>query len=58
MEALKETQLYCPFAYIDGSWVAADSGEQINVVNPATQESMGDMPRQSTGRLHGKPSTR
>ena len=45
MEALKETQLYCPFAYIDGSWVAADSGEQINVVNPATQESMGDMPR-------------
>lgn len=45
MEALKETQLYCPFAYIDGSWVAADSGEQINVINPATQESMGDMPR-------------
>ncbi|WP_075881231.1 NAD-dependent succinate-semialdehyde dehydrogenase [Vreelandella massiliensis] len=45
MEALKETQLYCPFAYIDGSWVAADSGEQINVVNPATQELVGDMPR-------------
>ncbi|WP_447957945.1 NAD-dependent succinate-semialdehyde dehydrogenase [Vreelandella sp. EE7] len=45
MEALKETELYCPFAYIDGSWVAADSGEQINVINPATGESMGDMPR-------------
>ncbi|QNI02879.1 NAD-dependent succinate-semialdehyde dehydrogenase [Halomonas sp. SH5A2] len=45
MEALKETQLYCPFAYIDGSWVAADSGDQINVLNPATGEIVGDMPR-------------
>ncbi|MFG6666469.1 NAD-dependent succinate-semialdehyde dehydrogenase [Halomonas sp. HNIBRBA4712] len=45
MEALKESGLYCPFAYIDGSWVAADSGEQINVINPATGEPMGDMPR-------------
>ncbi|MCB8890010.1 NAD-dependent succinate-semialdehyde dehydrogenase [Vreelandella malpeensis] len=45
MEALNETQLYCPFAYIDGSWVAADSGEQIKVINPATGEPMGDMPR-------------
>ena len=45
MEALKETQLYCPFAYIDGSWVAADSGEQIQVVNPATGQPMGDVPR-------------
>tara|TARA_R110002012_G_scaffold91312_2_gene222457 strand:+ start:2903 stop:4360 length:1458 start_codon:yes stop_codon:yes gene_type:complete len=45
MEALKETQLYCPFAYIDGSWVAADSGEQITVVNPTTGEPIGDVPR-------------
>lgn len=45
MEALKETQLYCPFAYIDGSWVAADSGEQITVLNPATGEPIGDIPR-------------
>ncbi|GEN26836.1 glutarate-semialdehyde dehydrogenase DavD [Halovibrio variabilis] len=45
MEALKETQLYCPFAYIDGSWVAADSGEQIAVLNPATGEAIGDIPR-------------
>ena len=45
MEALKETQLYCPFAYIDGSWVAADGGEQINVINPATGKPVGDMPR-------------
>ncbi|XUO88582.1 NAD-dependent succinate-semialdehyde dehydrogenase [Halomonas sp. KM072] len=45
MEALRETQLYCPFAYIDGSWVAADSGEQIKVVNPATGELVGDMPK-------------
>ncbi|MEA2117358.1 NAD-dependent succinate-semialdehyde dehydrogenase [Halovibrio sp. HP20-50] len=45
MEALQETQLYCPFAYIDGSWVAADSGEQIKVLNPATGEAIGDIPR-------------
>ncbi|UYG06295.1 NAD-dependent succinate-semialdehyde dehydrogenase [Halomonas sp. M4R1S46] len=45
MEALKETQLYCPFAYIDGSWVAADSGEQIDVINPASGETMGNVPR-------------
>ncbi|QFU01297.1 Glutarate-semialdehyde dehydrogenase DavD [Halomonas sp. THAF5a] len=45
MQALKETQLYCPFAYIDGSWVAADSGEQIDVINPATGETMGNVPR-------------
>lgn len=45
MEALKETQLYCPFAYIDGSWVAADSGEQITVLNPATGEIVGNIPR-------------
>ena len=45
MEALKETQLYCPFAYIDGSWVAADSGEQITVLNPATGDAIGDIPR-------------
>lgn len=45
MEALQETQLYCPFAYIDGSWVAADSGEQITVLNPATGEAIGDIPR-------------
>ncbi|WP_027967333.1 NAD-dependent succinate-semialdehyde dehydrogenase [Halomonas halocynthiae] len=45
METLKETQLYCPFAYIDGSWVAADSGEQIDVVNPANGEIIGNVPR-------------
>ncbi|WP_237673847.1 NAD-dependent succinate-semialdehyde dehydrogenase [Vreelandella profundi] len=45
MEALKETQLYCPFAYIDGSRVAADSGEQITVLNPATGEVVGNIPR-------------
>lgn len=45
MEALKETQLYSPFAYIDGSWVAADSGEQIEVINPANGEVMGNVPR-------------
>ncbi|HET7714950.1 MAG TPA: NAD-dependent succinate-semialdehyde dehydrogenase [Bauldia sp.] len=30
--------------YIDGAWVAADSGRTITVVNPATKEEMGTVP--------------
>jgi len=37
--------LYRPFAYIDGSWVAADSGEQIDILNPATGEQIAQVPR-------------
>ena len=45
MESLQDCPLFRPFAYIDGSWVAADSGEQIDVVNPATGEVIGQVPR-------------
>ncbi|KXS37451.1 MAG: succinate-semialdehyde dehydrogenase (NADP+) [Halomonadaceae bacterium T82-2] len=45
MESLQDSSLFRPFAYIDGGWVAADSGEQIEVDNPATGETIGRMPR-------------
>ncbi|MDW5376618.1 NAD-dependent succinate-semialdehyde dehydrogenase [Halomonas sp. HP20-15] len=45
MESLQDYSLYRPFAYIDGSWVAADSGEQIEVDNPATGKIIGSVPR-------------
>ncbi|MGC3871905.1 NAD-dependent succinate-semialdehyde dehydrogenase [Halomonas sp. GXIMD04776] len=45
MESLQNCQLFRPFAYIDGTWVAADSGEQIEVDNPATGETIGTIPR-------------
>ena len=32
-------------AYVDGSWVDADSGETFPVVNPATGETLADVPR-------------
>ncbi|MBD3896126.1 NAD-dependent succinate-semialdehyde dehydrogenase [Halomonas sp. ML-15] len=45
MSSLQDSPLFRPFAYIDGSWVAADSGEQIDVVNPANGETIGRVPR-------------
>ncbi|WP_043532311.1 NAD-dependent succinate-semialdehyde dehydrogenase [Litchfieldella xinjiangensis] len=45
MESLQDSALFRPFAYIDGSWVAADSGEQIDVFNPANGEVIGRVPR-------------
>ena len=45
MESFQENSLFRPFAYIDGNWVAADSGEQIDVDNPATGEIVGRMPK-------------
>ena len=32
-------------AYLDGAWVDADSGETFPVVNPATGETIADVPR-------------
>ncbi|WP_048307221.1 NAD-dependent succinate-semialdehyde dehydrogenase [Halomonas sp. PR-M31] len=45
MEALQNCPLFRPFAYIDGNWIAADSGEQIEVDNPATGKTIGTVPR-------------
>ena len=32
-------------AYVDGAWVDADSGETFAVVNPATGETLAEVPR-------------
>nr|WP_298415506.1 NAD-dependent succinate-semialdehyde dehydrogenase [uncultured Halomonas sp.] len=45
MEVLQNCPLFRPFAYIDGNWVAADSGEQIEVDNPSTGKTIGTVPR-------------
>ncbi|WP_417329222.1 NAD-dependent succinate-semialdehyde dehydrogenase [Halomonas cupida] len=45
MTSLQDMPLFRPFAYIDGSWVAADGDEQIDVVNPATGEVIAQVPR-------------
>ncbi len=42
---LKDGSLFRQQCYIDGAWVDADSGETINVNNPATNENLGTVPR-------------
>ena len=42
---LKDTQLFRQQAYIDGVWLDADSGQTINVNNPATGEILGTVPK-------------
>ncbi|MFC0269257.1 NAD-dependent succinate-semialdehyde dehydrogenase [Kushneria aurantia] len=44
MDGLNDQNLFRPYAYIDGSWVAADSGEQIEVDNPANGEVIARVP--------------
>jgi succinate-semialdehyde dehydrogenase/glutarate-semialdehyde dehydrogenase len=42
---LKDTQLFRQQAYIDGTWLDADSGQTIKVNNPATNEIIGSVPK-------------
>ena len=42
---LKDPTLLRQACYIDGAWVAADSGETIAVTNPATGETIASVPR-------------
>lgn len=42
--SLKDPSLFVENAYINGRWVAAKSGETFEVVNPATEESIGSVP--------------
>ena len=42
---LSDATLFCQQCYIDGAWSNADSGETIDVRNPATAEVMGTVPR-------------
>ncbi len=42
---LREPELLLRRAYVDGTWVEADSGESFPVVDPATGETIADVPR-------------
>jgi succinate-semialdehyde dehydrogenase/glutarate-semialdehyde dehydrogenase len=46
---LKDPNLLKQQCYINGQWLAADSGADINVTNPATGEIIGTIPRMGTG---------
>ena len=45
---LKDPSLFRQQCYIDGEWVDADSGETIPVTNPATEETLGTVPKMGT----------
>jgi succinate-semialdehyde dehydrogenase/glutarate-semialdehyde dehydrogenase len=40
-----ETDLLRTQAYVDGAWVDADSGERFPVIDPATGETIAEVPR-------------
>jgi len=42
---LKDKSLFRQQCYIDGAWLDADSGETVNVNNPATEEILGTVPK-------------
>jgi succinate-semialdehyde dehydrogenase/glutarate-semialdehyde dehydrogenase len=42
---LADPELLRELCYIDGSWIAADSGQTVDVTNPATGERLGSVPR-------------
>ena len=42
---LKDTSLFHQQAYIDGAWLDADSGETLKVNNPASNETLGTVPK-------------
>ncbi|PMC17635.1 succinate-semialdehyde dehydrogenase I [Oligella urethralis] len=45
MQDLSRKDLFKQQAYIDGQWVDADSGEALEVTNPATGEVLGTVPK-------------
>ena len=42
---LRDRDLLRTRAFVDGSWVDADSGEMFPVVDPATGETIAEVPR-------------
>ena len=44
MLKLKDKKLFRQQCYINGSWLDADSGESVDVTNPATGEKLGTVP--------------
>ncbi|WP_224981465.1 NADP-dependent succinate-semialdehyde dehydrogenase [Geomonas agri] len=45
MLKLKDKSLFHQLCFINGAWTGADSGESIDVVNPATGEKLGTVPK-------------
>lgn len=45
MQDLSRKDLFKQQAYIDGQWLDADSGETLEVTNPATGEVLGTVPK-------------
>ena len=46
---LRDQGLFHTKCYIDGDWVDADSGEVIEVVNPANGDTLGTVPKMGAG---------
>ncbi|MDR6233683.1 NADP-dependent succinate-semialdehyde dehydrogenase [Pseudomonas oryzihabitans] len=42
---LKDASLFRQQAYVDGTWIDADSGATVKVDNPATGETLGTIPK-------------
>lgn len=42
---LHDSKLFRQHAYVNGQWVKADSGQTIDVTNPATGETLGTVPK-------------
>jgi succinate-semialdehyde dehydrogenase / glutarate-semialdehyde dehydrogenase len=45
---ITQSELLLEQAFIDGNWIDADSGETFPVVNPATGETIANVPRMGT----------
>ncbi len=45
MQGLSRKDLFKQQAFIDGQWLDADSGETLEVINPATGEVLGTVPK-------------
>ena len=42
---LSDPGLFRQQGYVDGAWIDADSGETVEVTNPATGETLGQVPK-------------
>ena len=52
MKNLSRQDLFRQQAYIDGQWLDADSGETLEVTNPATGEVLGTIPNMDGAETH------
>src|SRR5260221_2922812 len=41
---LKDPKLSRELCYVDGAWIASDSGKRFSVLNPATGQTLGKVP--------------